>query len=121
MQSPAERKETVDINILITSRNGDKKILQPIEWTCYENEEVEQIQPVQMNAGNLASINMFKVNNRNTRSICEIYPKTTREIPKQRHWRRSGVLINKFEYHMFSGISIVDFEQVDAKSTACSK
>ena len=40
---------------------------------------------------------MFKVNNRNTRTRCEIYPKLSIKIPG-RHWRRSGIFIVNFEH-----------------------
>ena len=46
------RNVTVDIGILVTSRNGDKKnhaIFQNNEWTSLENIEVEPVEPVQMN------------------------------------------------------------------------
>ena len=39
------RKETFDIDILLISRNGDKKA----EWTSLENKEAEPIEPAQMN------------------------------------------------------------------------
>ena len=32
-ESSCARKETVDIDILVTSRNGDRKIMQPIRIT----------------------------------------------------------------------------------------
>ena len=32
-ESSCERKETVDIDILVTSRNGDRKIMQSIRIT----------------------------------------------------------------------------------------
>ena len=41
---------------------------------------------------------MFKVNNRNTRTRCEICSKLTINIPEQRHWRRSGIFIANFEH-----------------------
>ena len=41
---------------------------------------------------------LFKVNNRNTRSNCEICSKLTVKTTKQRHWRRSGVFIVNFEH-----------------------
>ena len=41
---------------------------------------------------------MFKVNNRNTRTRCEICSKLTINKPDQRHWRRSGVFIINFEH-----------------------
>ena len=41
---------------------------------------------------------MFKVNNRDSRTRCEIYPKLTIKTPERRHWRRSGVFIVNFEH-----------------------
>ena len=41
---------------------------------------------------------MFKVNNRNTRTRCEICSKLTIKTPEGRHWRRSGVIIVNFEH-----------------------
>ena len=58
---------------------------------------------------------MFKVNNRNTRTRCEIGSKLTLKIPELGHWRRSGVLIVDFEHFTpCSSVSIVHFEQVNA-------
>ena len=49
-ESSCARKETVDIDILITSRNGDRKMMQSIgitsEWTSLKNKEVEPVEPV---------------------------------------------------------------------------
>ena len=42
------RKETVDIDILVTSRNGDRKIMQSIR-TFLEKKEVEPVEPVLKN------------------------------------------------------------------------
>ena len=66
---------------------------------------------------------MLKVNNRNTRTRCEICSKLTKKTPERRHWtpsfighwRRSGVFIVNFEYisHLAS-VSIVNFEQINA-------
>ena len=39
-----------------------------------------------------------KVNDRNTRTRCDICSKLTIKTPKRRHWRRSGVLIVNFEH-----------------------
>ena len=47
---------------------------------------------------------MFKVNNKNTRTRCEICSKLTTKTPKLRHWRRSDVFI----------VITVNFEQVNA-------
>ena len=41
---------------------------------------------------------MFKVNNRNTRTRCEICSKLTTKTPEPRYWRRSGVFIVNFEH-----------------------
>ena len=58
---------------------------------------------------------MFKVNNRNTGTKCEICSKLTIKIPEQRHWRRSGVFVVNFErISLCSSVSIVNFEQVNA-------
>ena len=41
---------------------------------------------------------IFKVNNRNTRTRCEICSKLTVKTPERRQWRRSGVFIAKSEH-----------------------
>ena len=41
---------------------------------------------------------VLKVNNRNTRTSCEICSKLTIKTPERRHWRCSGVFIVNFEY-----------------------
>ena len=45
------RKETVDMAILVTSKNGGRKIMQSINkaQTLLEDEEVEPVEPVQIN------------------------------------------------------------------------
>ena len=48
-----------------------------------------------------AGIYLFKVKNRNTRTMCEICSKLTIKTPEQCHWRRSGVFIVNFE-HVFA-------------------
>ena len=45
-----------------------------------------------------AGIYLLKVNNRNTRTRCEICSKLTIKIPERRHKRRSGVFIVNFEH-----------------------
>ena len=47
-----------------------------------------------------SGISLPKVNNRNTRTRCEIYSKLTIKTPERRQWRRSGVFILNFE-HIF--------------------
>ena len=50
-ESSCARKETVDIDVLVTSRNGDRKIMQSIRitsrQTSYENKEAQPVEPVQ--------------------------------------------------------------------------
>ena len=41
---------------------------------------------------------MFKVNNKNTKTRCEIYSKLTVKIPERRHWRGYGIFIVNFEH-----------------------
>ena len=53
---------------------------------------------------------MFKVDNRNTRTRCEICSKLTMKTQERRHC--SGVFIVNFEH--ISSVSIVNFEQVNA-------
>ena len=43
-------------------------------------------------------IYLLQVNNRNTKTRCEICSKLTIKTAKQRQWRRSGVFIVKFEH-----------------------
>ena len=45
-----------------------------------------------------AGIYLLKVNNRNTRTRCEICSKLTINTPERRHCRRSGVFIVNFEH-----------------------
>ena len=49
---------------------------------------------------NPTGIYMLKVNNRNTRTRCEICSKLTIKTPERRHWRRSGVFIVNFEHDL---------------------
>ena len=43
-------------------------------------------------------IYLFKANNRNTKTKCEICSKLTINTPERRQWRRSGVFIVNFEH-----------------------
>ena len=45
-----------------------------------------------------ASNYMFKINNRNIRTKCEICSKLTIKTPKRRHWHHSRVFIVNFEH-----------------------
>ena len=49
---------------------------------------------------------MFKVNNRNTKTRCEICSKLTIKTPEQRQCRRFGVFISNFE-HISSQLALV--------------
>ena len=61
-------------------------------------------------------IQLFKVHNGKTRTMCEISSKLTVKTPERRHWHRSGVFIVNFEHVIAgwgaycSGVSIVDFK-----------
>ena len=47
--------------------------------------------------------------------MCEICSKLTIKIPERRQSRRSSIFVVNFEHilHLFSSVSIVDFEQVN--------
>ena len=47
---------------------------------------------------NLAGIYLIKVNNRNTKTRCEICSKFTRKTPERGQLRRSGVFVANFEH-----------------------
>ena len=46
---------------------------------------------------NQTGIYLFKVNNRNTRTMCEIYSRLTIKTPERSYWLRSGVFNVNFE------------------------
>ena len=51
-ESSCVRKETVDTDVLVTFRNGDRKIIQSIinnELTSLKKKQVEPVEPPQMN------------------------------------------------------------------------
>ena len=50
------------------------------------------------NADNPVDNYMFKVNNNNTKTRCEICSELTIKTPERRQWRRSGVFIVNFEH-----------------------
>ena len=56
-------------------------------------------------------IYLLKINNRNTRTRCEICLKLTIKTPERRKWRRSHVSIVNFEHilHLVLIVSIVNF------------
>ena len=47
---------------------------------------------------NPAGIYLFKVNNRNNRTKCEICSELTIKTSERRHWRHFGVFIVNFDY-----------------------
>ena len=49
-------------------------------------------------ASNPVVIYLLKVNNRNTRTRCEICSKLTARTLERRYWRRSGVFVVNFEH-----------------------
>ena len=57
---------------------------------------------------NPAGIYLLKVNNRNTRTRCEICSKLTIKTPERRQWRPLGVFIVYFEY-VISGWEVPSF------------
>ena len=58
-----------------------------------------------------AGNDMFKINNRNTRTRCKICSKLTIKTPQRRQWRRSGVFFVNFEH--ISHLVSVFLEQVN--------
>ena len=58
----------------------------------------DQFIKVTIHIGNPAGIYFLKVNNRNTRTRCEICSKLTTKTPERRQLRRSGVFIVNFEH-----------------------
>ena len=64
-----------------------------------------------------ARIYLLKVNNGNTRTMCEIYPKLTIRTPEWRQWRHSGVVIDNFEQilHFFSSWNAIAYSKLHAK------
>ena len=67
------------------------------------NDVVSFADEISAETSNPAGIYLLKVNNRNTRTRCEICSKLTINTPERRHWRRSGVFIVNFEHisHLF--------------------
>ena len=63
-----------------------------------------------------AGIYLLKINNRNTRTMCEISSKLTIKTPERCNWRCCGVFIVKFKHISYlvlgPSVSIVNFECV---------
>ena len=69
----------------------------------------------QVNTTNAAGIYLLKVNNRNTRTMCEICSKLTIKPPENVIDVVLVALLLTFNrFHIFFGFVIVDFEQVNA-------
>ena len=62
-----------------------------------------------------ANIYLFKIKNRNTKKRCDVCSKLTVKTLDRHHRRRSSDFVVNFEHisHLFSSVSIVDFEQVN--------
>ena len=59
---------------------------------------MKKTQSINKNKVYPAGIYMFKVNNRSTRTRCDICSKLTIKTPERRQWRRSGLFIVNFEH-----------------------
>ena len=74
---------------------------------------------------NPASLYLLKVNNGNTRAICEINSKLTIKTPERLHWRRSGVFNVNFEEisHIPAGIYLLKINNriTRTRCETCSK
>ena len=90
-------KEKKQKNFCINLFSGNVKVF--ITTTCIKNVK-NMILAILWSCP--AGIYLLKVNNRNTRTRCEICSKLTIKTPERRQWRRSGVSIFDFE-HVISG------------------
>ena len=56
---------------------------------------------------------MFKVNNRNSKTGCEIYSRLTIKTPERHHCGRSGVFIVNFDHisHLFVVFLLISFSR----------
>ena len=63
-----------------------------------------------------AGNHMFEVNNRNTRTRCEICPKLAIKIPERHQWRSSGIFIVNFGHisHLVLVFLLLTLKQVNA-------
>ena len=59
----------------------------------------DNVVKIEKNTGSYPAGNyMFKFNNGNTRTRCEIFSKLTIKTPERRHWRHSGVFLVIFKH-----------------------
>ena len=72
---------------------------------------------------NPVGVYLLKVNNKNTRTRCEICSKLTIKTPKQSGWPLPGFLIDNFKHisQPCSKFSIVNFEHVIGNWERCSQ
>ena len=63
-----------------------------------KNDFLNKMWQLTSSPSNPASIYLLKVNNRNTRTRCEICSKLTIKTPERRHWHWSRVFIFNFEH-----------------------
>ena len=54
-----------------------------------------------------SAIYLLKVNNKNTRTRCEICSELTVNTPERHHWRHSGVFIANFEHISHPGLVLL--------------
>ena len=57
LESSCGRKETVDIDILVTSRNGDRQIMQSIRITSRQPPQKKKVEPVEQVLKNIYQSN----------------------------------------------------------------
>ena len=70
-----------------------KKKLNKIDYIYGQKSQVSMVTTIIP-----AGIYLLKVNNRNTRTRCEICLELTMKTPERRHWCRSSVFIVNFEH-----------------------
>ena len=87
------RSFAINRSCIIQQKTFDKSVKRMLQWHLISNVSFRSSM-ICNPAGNY----MFKVNNRNTRTRCEIYSKWTIKTQERRHWHRSGVFIVNFEH-----------------------
>ena len=106
IQNPVKYKMKYIAKIVIKTVNYFCKVFRfrclAVFWICLCNlfQNILQWYPV--------GIYLLRLNNKNTRTRCEICSKLTRKTPERRHWRRSGVFI--FNSEQISHLVLVFLE-----------
>ena len=120
MQDFENYRAKLEITIQNKVTEAINKLIDAIT-TKLESNKDEIIQSLKNDVSSFqspADISLLKVNNRNTRTRCEICSKITIKIPERRQWRHSGIFIVNFEHVVVvtpcSSIYIVNFEHVMA-------